>query len=64
MKFLNDDLLKIFHKLKELMKKYEGPLTAKIDMEGRYDLWSIKDVVIDNRKKKEVYFAGLTIQKD
>jgi hypothetical protein len=61
---MNDDLLEIFHRLKELMMKYESPLTAKIDNEGRYDLWSIKDVVIDNRKKKEIYFAGLMIQKD
>lgn len=61
---MNDELLKIFHRLKELMKKYEDPLTAKIDMEDRYDLYSIKDIVIDNRKKKEVYFAGLMIQKD
>jgi hypothetical protein len=61
---MNDDLLGIFHRLKELMMKYESPLTAKIDNEGRYDLWSIKDVVINNRKKKEVYFAGLMIQKD
>jgi hypothetical protein len=64
MKFMNDDLLGIFHRLKELMMKYESPLIAKIDNEGRYDLWSIKDVVINNRKKKEVYFAGLMIQKD
>jgi hypothetical protein len=61
---MNDDLLEIYHRLKELMMKYESPLTAKIDNEGRYDLWSIKDVVIDNRKKKEVYFAGLMIHKD
>ena len=30
---------------------------------SHYDLWSIKDLVIEGRKRKEVYFAGLIIQK-
>ena len=60
---MNEDLLKLFHQLKKLVEKYEGSLTAKIDDEGRYDLYSIKDVVIEGRKRKEVYFASLIIQK-
>jgi hypothetical protein len=60
---MSDDLQIIFQGLKELMGKYEGPLTAKMNIEGRYELWSIKEVVIDNRKRKEVYFAGLMIHK-
>lgn len=56
------DLLAIFDTLRRLIGKYEGPLTAKMDIQGRYDLWSIKDVVIDGRKKKEVAFASAIIQ--
>ncbi len=29
-----------------------------------FDLWSLKPVVIDGRKRKEIFFAGLIIQKD
>jgi hypothetical protein len=34
-----------------------------MDDASHYDLWSIKDLVIEGRKRKEVYFAGLIIQK-
>jgi hypothetical protein len=53
----------IFNELKDILKKYEGILAFKKNEEGYYDLWSIKDIVIDGRKRKEVFFAGLIIQK-
>jgi hypothetical protein len=37
-------------------------MVAKIDDGSHYDLWSIKEVEIAGRKRKEVYFAGLIIQ--
>ena len=55
-------LLDIFGRLRALMKKYEDPLKPKFDLEGRYDLWSFKDVEIAGRKRKEVNFASLIIQ--
>jgi hypothetical protein len=57
-----DELVKIFNRLKKLLKKYENPLTPKFDLDSKYDLWSFKDLEIDGRKRKEVYFAGLVIQ--
>ena len=33
-----------------------------MDDASHYDLWSIKDLVIEGHKRKEVYFAGLIIQ--
>ena len=59
---MEKDLLKIYARLKRLMKKYEKPLVPKFDLDSKYDLWSIKDVEIAGRKRKEVYFAGLIIQ--
>ncbi len=56
------ELEKIYKKLKQLLKKYEGKLQPKFDMDSKYDLWSFKDVEIAGRKRKEVYFAGLIIQ--
>jgi len=51
-----------FRKLKNLLKVYEPPFVAKSNYGGRYELWSLKDLVIAGRKRKEVYFAGLIIQ--
>lgn len=61
---LQDRLVKIFKRLKKILKKYENPLVPKFDLDSKYDLWSKKDVVIAGRKRKEVYFAGLIIQSN
>ena len=61
---MNNDLIEIFNSVKKLMKKYENPLIAKMDMDSRYELWSVKDIVIEGRKRKEIYFAGLIIQRN
>ena len=59
---LQKDLVRIYHRLKKILKKYEKPLVPKFDLDSRYELWSIKNIEIDGRKKKELYFAGLIIQ--
>jgi len=59
---MNENLIEIYNRLRLQLKKYENPMITKFDMDSRYDLWSVKDVVIDGRKKKEVFFAGLIIQ--
>jgi hypothetical protein len=55
-------LLDIFGRLRTILKKYEDPLRPKFDLEGRYDLWSFKDVEIAGRRRKEVNFASLIVQ--
>lgn len=57
------DLQEIFDTLKASMRQYQPPFTAKMDDSSHFDLWSVKDLVIEGRKRKEVYFAGLIIQK-
>ena len=59
---MNKELLEIFSKLKKLLQKYQGPFTPKFDLDSKYDLWSIKDLEIAGRKRKEVFFAGIIIQ--
>jgi hypothetical protein len=61
---MQSDLVKIFKKLKKILKKYENPLKPKLDLDSKYDLWSFKDIEVAGRKKKEVYFAGLIIQSN
>lgn len=59
------DLSLIFHQLRNLMKPFEtGTIKARVDEEKRYDLWSEKKVVIEGRKRNNVYFAGLVIQRN
>ena len=57
------DLYAIFAALKGLLAVYSPPLTPKMDDASHYDLWSVKDLVIEGRKRREVFFAGLIIQK-
>jgi len=59
-----NDLQAVFAALKPLLQAYQPPLVPKADTESYFDLWSLKPVVIEGRKKKEVFFAGLIIQKD
>ena len=58
-----DDLNEIFSELRVLLTSYSPPFSAKTDTPRYYDLWSFKDLVIEGRKRKEIFFAGLIIQK-
>lgn len=58
-----EDLVAIFAQLRPLLARYSPPLLPTRDEPGYYDLWSYKDLVIADRKRKEVFFAGLIIQK-
>jgi hypothetical protein len=59
-----NDLSAIFEAIKALLATYAPPFVPKMDDTSHYDLWSIKDLWIEGRKRKEVYFAGLIIRKD
>ena len=56
------ELVEIFNRLKSILKKYEGELKPKFDLDSKYDLWSFKGVEIAGRKRKEVSFATIIIQ--
>jgi hypothetical protein len=59
-----EELVGIYNTLKPILKKYENPLKPKMDLDSRYDLWSVKDIVIEGRKRDEVAFAALIIQSN
>jgi hypothetical protein len=59
----NPDPLPLFDEMKRLVAPYAQHFTVRRDEPGYYDLWSEKDVVIAGRAKKEVFFAGLIVQK-
>lgn len=59
-----EEKIRVFAELRELLTQYSPPFQPKNDSEKYYDLWFFKDLVIEGRKRKEVYFAGIIIQKD
>ena len=58
------ELKGIYQELRQKIAAYAPPFQVRVDSEWRYELWSEKDLMIEGRKRKEVYFAGLIIQKD
>jgi hypothetical protein len=62
-KLTQEQLLEIFHALKKELKPYEkGTIKALFDMEGKYDLWSVKKVMAHGKMRDEVSFAALIVQ--
>jgi len=59
----NPELLPLFEQAKALLKPYARHLTVRRDEPGYYDLWSEREIVVDGRQRKEMFFAGLIIQK-
>jgi hypothetical protein len=57
------DLHAIFTAIQPLLRRYQPPLAPKNDTERYFDLWSFKDLEIEGRRRTEVFFAGLIIQK-
>lgn len=59
-----EELVSIYNTLKPLLQIYQKKgLIAKIDLDSRFDLWSVKsDIVAFGKPRKEVAFAGLIIQ--
>jgi len=63
MEVKNEALLPLFGELKDLLAPYATRLTVRKDEPGYFDLWSEKDIEIDGRKRSDVFFCGLIIQK-
>jgi len=59
-------LLDIFNALRIEMKPYEqGNIKARIDIEGKYDLWSEKEgMVIMGKPRQEMSFATIIVQSN
>ena len=57
------ELKALFDQLKPALARYQPPFVVRRDEPGYYELWCEKDLVIEGRKRKEVFFAGLIIQK-
>src|SRR5580698_3419205 len=60
------ELLEIFNALKKEMKPYEkGNIKARIDIEGKYDLWSENPgMFVYNKIRNEVSFVTIILQSN
>ena len=57
------ELLAIFNEVKKLVKPYEkGAIKARIDIEGKYDLWSEKEMTALGKKRTEMAFTTIILQ--
>ena len=59
----NPDLIPLFEDLKKLLAPYEKHFDTRRDEPGYYDLWSEREVMVNDRKRDSVFFASLIIQK-
>ncbi|TKC09350.1 DUF1801 domain-containing protein [Pedobacter frigoris] len=61
---MKTDFVEIFQTIRAVMQPYtvQG-FTNRINSESDYDLWSEKLVVIEGKKRNEVYFAAVMIKK-
>jgi len=58
------ELMRTLKKLRKILEKYEASLRLKFDLKEKYELWTDKEVNIAGKKKKELFFAGFTLQKN
>lgn len=57
------DFVAIFAELHGLLSKYAPPFEERSDAKGGYHLFSVKDIVVNGRKRSELHFASIIPQK-
>lgn len=62
---MKTDLVEIFQTIRAEMQPYSSMgFTVRENSDVAYDLWSEKKVTIENKKKNELYFAGVILKED
>lgn len=62
---MKTDFVEIFQTIRASLQPYASlGFSNRINSETNYDLWSDKNVVIEGKKKNEVFFAGVMIHKE
>ncbi|WP_316814865.1 hypothetical protein [Pedobacter nyackensis] len=61
---MKTDFIEIFQTIRAVLQPYAAlGFNNRVNSETTYDLWSDKDVVIEGRRRHEVYFAAVMIRK-
>ncbi|OSZ82495.1 hypothetical protein CAP35_04285 [Chitinophagaceae bacterium IBVUCB1] len=64
-KLTQEELLAIFDAVKKEVAAYEkGTIKARMDAEGKYDLWNEKPVEAFGRKYPAMFFASAMVKSD
>ena len=58
-----EKLASVFQDLKAVISKYSPPLEVRTDLSSRYELYSTREVTVAGRKKKEMFFAGIIMER-
>ena len=58
------DFKQIYDELQKILSKHSPPLTVKANTSDRYELSSVKNLVVKGRKIKEMCFGGMVIHKN
>ena len=53
----------IFEEVAALLREFVPPFEERKDAKGGFHLWCPKPIVVNGRKKQDVYFAGVIQQK-
>ncbi|NRF38236.1 DUF1801 domain-containing protein [Pedobacter foliorum] len=62
---MKTDFVEIFQTIRASLQPYATVgFSNRINSETSFDLWSDKNVIIEGKKKNEVFFASVTIQKE
>jgi hypothetical protein len=62
---MKTDLIEIFQSIRASMQPYAAKgFSVKTNTENEYDLWSEKNVVFAGKKRNEVHFATVKINKN
>jgi hypothetical protein len=58
------ELRATFTAVRALLKRYQPPFAATVNRANRYELWSRREVEIEGRMHKGIFFASAIVQKD
>ncbi|TAL36685.1 MAG: DUF1801 domain-containing protein [Spirochaetes bacterium] len=52
----------IFKTIRKMLAAYKGRLISRRNVNDYYDLWSRKEIMIEGKRRKEVFFAAVRRQ--
>ncbi len=59
-----EEQIEIFNQIRTRLKAYEPPYKARMDIQGRYELWAEGEFEAFGKRRNEVFFGGLIIQSN
>lgn len=61
---MKTDLVEIFQTMRAILQPYENMgFNVRVNSENTFDVWSEKNIVIDGRKRNEIHFCTIKINK-